>query len=110
MTLASRWSRLAPWTALIVAPTAWLLHHQVLSDMLHFDCHLGGATAGLVAAALAVAALLGAGYASWRARRDEGASEGRYFVAILGTLFTGVSLFAIALQTLATLILPGCGA
>jgi len=109
MTLASRWSRLAPWTALIVAPTAWLLHHQVLSDMLHFDCHLGGPAAGLIAATLAIAALVGAGLLSWRARREEGASEGRYFIAVLGTLFAGVSLFAIALQTLATLILPGCG-
>jgi len=110
MTLASRWSRIAPWMALIAAPLAWAIHQQVLSDMLHFNCHLGSAQAGLIMAVLAIALLLGAGFVSWRARRDEGASEGRYFIAVIGTVFTGVSLFAILLQTLATLILPGCGA
>jgi len=109
MSAASSWSRMAPWMAFIVAPLAWALHHQVLSDMLHFNCHLGSPTAGSIMAIVAVAALVTSGLLSWRARRDEGASEGRYFIAVLGTLFTGVSLFAIALQTLATFMLPGCG-
>ena len=110
MSAAGSWSRIAPWMAFIIAPLAWALHHQVLSDMLHFDCHLGSARAGVIVAVIAVAALVGSGLLSWRARRDEGASEGRYFIAVLGTMLTGVSLFAIALQTLATFILPGCGA
>ena len=43
-------SRRAPWAALFSSLSGYALHHQVLSDMLRFDCRLGDGRLFLLAA------------------------------------------------------------
>jgi hypothetical protein len=109
MNAATIRTRVAPWSGFIAAPLGWALHQQVLADMLHFNCHLGGAAAGLLGFAIAGALIVTGGWLSWRARGEERAAP-RWFVATLGTMAAALFGFAIVLQTIATLILPGCGA
>ena len=108
MNAATIRARAAPWSGFVAGPLAWALHQQVLADMLHFNCHLGGAAAGLSGFVLAGALIVAGGWISWRARGDESAAP-RWFIATLATMAAAVFGFAIVLQTLATLILPGCG-
>jgi hypothetical protein len=103
-------SRAAPWAGLIAGALGWTLHQQVLADMLHFDCHLGSAAAGLLAL-LGVGALIVAGaWVSLSSRRASGATPARQFVASLSVMAAAIFFFAVLLQTLATTILPGCAA
>jgi hypothetical protein len=103
---SARLSRLAPWAGLMAGPLAWILHQQGLANMLHFDCHLGDASKGLLAGVAAALTLAACGTISWRTRGNE---EPTRFIGTLGAMSAAMFLFAIALQTLATLILPGCG-
>ncbi|HEX3895514.1 MAG TPA: hypothetical protein VHW73_04830 [Rudaea sp.] len=99
--------RFAPWAGFIAGPTCWALHQQGFTSLLHFDCHLGSPGKGLLSFAVLTIVLLAGGLMSWRARRG---AELRQFIAMTSTLAAALFFFAIALQTVATLILPGCGA
>ncbi|HZP67214.1 MAG TPA: hypothetical protein VFB32_13005 [Rudaea sp.] len=103
-------SRFAPWAGFVAGPLGWALHQQLLADMLHFDCRLGGAVPGLVAGLCLAGVLVASASVSWRARDAEPARSLRHFVGTLSAATAAVFLFAIALQTLASVILPGCGA
>lgn len=112
MANALRYSRLAPWSGLIAGAGGWLVHQQVLADLLHFDCRLGGPAAGLLAGAAVGIAMIGAGLVSWRARgkRDEhdAPAQTRHFVALLSSMAAALFLLVVLLQTLATLMIPPC--
>lgn len=101
-------SRVAPWTGLVVGPAGWAAHHQAFSDLLHFNCHLGDSLAGAAAGALIAAMLVAAGIVSWRASALA-ASPARRFIGRLGAMAAAIFLFAVGLQTFASLLLPGCG-
>lgn len=106
MTARSFATRAAPWTGLITALPGWALHQQLLADMLHYDCHLGRTSTALIVTAVVGSVIVVAGAVSWRARAG---STLRRFVALLGVSAAAIALFAIALQMLAAVILPGCG-
>jgi uncharacterized membrane protein len=91
------------------AGLAWALSHQVGSTSAFDDCSTGNPLfVGLLGlAALALAALSGLG--SWRIwRRGGEESEVRRFLGLVGVLFAALLCLAIALQTAASFILPGC--
>lgn len=100
-------TRLAPWAGFVAGPLCWALHQQGLSGMLHFNCHLGSPVKGLVSFVVFAIVLVASGIVSWRARGDAQLTR---FIAGLSALSAALFLFAIVLQTAATLILPGCGA
>ena len=103
-------SRAAPWAGLIAGALGWTLHQQVLADMLHFDCHLGSATAGLLALLLVGALIVAGAWVSLASRRASATMPARQFVATLSVMAAAIFFFAVLLQTLANMILPGCGA
>jgi hypothetical protein len=103
-------SRAAPWAGLIAGALGWTLHQQVLADMLHFDCHLGSAAAGLLALLSVGALILAGAWVSLASRSASAATPARRFVASLSVMAAAIFFFAVLLQTLATVILPGCGA
>ncbi|HEX6833889.1 MAG TPA: hypothetical protein VF132_10195 [Rudaea sp.] len=107
MTAATLGSRIAPWSGLFAALPGWALHQQLLADLVHYNCHLGRSANGLAAGALIAIVIVIAGWISWRARSG---SELRRFIAGMSVAGAALALFAIAMQTLATFILPGCGA
>jgi membrane associated rhomboid family serine protease len=105
-------SRIAPWSGLIAGMLAEIVHHQLLSDMLRFDCRLGGASAGL-AVGIPALALIALGIAmSWAAVRgadpDAPHSETRRFIAQVSGMMGGLLAIAIVWQTMATMIVPAC--
>jgi hypothetical protein len=110
MTAALAHSRGAPWAGLIAGAIGWSLHQQVLADMLHFNCHFGGTAPGLIGLLLVGALIVAGAWLSLSARNAPGATPSRQFVASLSVMAAGIFGFAVLLQTLASAILPGCGA
>ena len=107
-------SRFAPWFGLIVALAGEALHHQVLSDMLRYDCRLGQPANGLLAAvAVLVAMGLGA-WLSWEAVRgkevENAQDANRRFIARLSVMTAALLAVAVIWQTLATVVVPPCPA
>ena len=105
-------SSVSPWSGLIAAPVAWLLHHQGVADATYFDCGLGNPATALGVGALSLL-LLGLGaWLSWRARRSPDTvhiePQGRYFLSMMSLLLCALLGFAILLQLMAGLIVPGC--
>lgn len=99
--------RFAPWAGLVAAPVCLALHQQGLTSLLHYDCHLGSPGKGALSFVILAVVLVASGTMSWRARSG---SELRRFLAVGSVLAASLVLFAIAMQTAATFILPGCGA
>ena len=101
--------RLPAWrlvTMLGAGPLGWMLHQQLQSSLEHFDCRYGGPTYGAIAGALIGSGVVAAGLDAWRMRaRAAGVMQ---FLATAGCLSAALFLFAIALQTLAALIVPVC--
>jgi uncharacterized iron-regulated membrane protein len=62
--------RLAPWAGIVAGPLCWALHQQGFSSLLHFDCHLGSATKGLVSFVVLAIVLVASGIVSWRWRSN----------------------------------------
>ena len=107
-------SRFAPWLGLAVALAGEALHHQVLSDMLRYDCRLGHPANGLLAAgAVLVAMGLGA-WLSWKAVRGKDVQNAqdanRRFIARLSVMAAALLAVAVIWQTLATVVVPPCPA
>ena len=105
-------SKLAPWAGLIAGMVAEIVHHQLLSDMLRYDCRLGGAAAGL-AVGIPALLLIAAGVAvSWASARggdpDAAHAQTRRFIAQVSTMMGGLLAVAISWQTMATMIVPAC--
>jgi len=94
------------WLAVAAGPAGWMLHQQLLSDLEHFDCRLGGPVLGIIVSALIGACVVIGGVLCWRlgARTD----EPMRFIGTLGAVSAAIFLFAIVLQMLGTLIVPVC--
>lgn len=107
-----RQSMLAPWAGVFLGALAWFAHHQVGSNANYWDCSLDRVwlTAGSGLLFGAVAAV--GGVISWLARAappsSAGRPESRGFAAALGAMAAALFLFAILLQALSGLIVPGC--
>jgi hypothetical protein len=100
----------------VAGPSGWLIQHQGGSNTVFWNCTLGQpwlvVTLGLVGAAVALAG----GWLSLRAARTAGTedsdSPGRgsqRFIGTLGALAVAIFLVVIVGQTMAGLILQGCG-
>lgn len=112
MTLKLRRSALAPWTGVFLGALAWFAHHQIASGANYWDCTIHrmwltagtGVVFGLVAAA--------GGAVSWRARTISPANPdrpgSRSFAGAVGAMAAAIFVFAIFLQSLSGLIVPGC--
>ena len=95
------------WVAMLAAgPLGWVLHQQLSSALEHFDCRNSGPAYGVLAGLLIGGTVFACGIDAWRTRaRVTGAMR---FLAGVGALSAAMFLFAIALQTLAALIVPVC--
>ncbi|MBP2292892.1 hypothetical protein [Azospirillum rugosum] len=105
-----------PWAGWLAGPLGWIIQHQGGSNTVFWNCTLGQpslvVTLGVVGALVA----LGGGWLSWRAVRDVGSGEtvephwgSQRFIGMVGVLVVLIVLVAIAGQTMAGLILRGCG-
>ncbi|WP_109107799.1 hypothetical protein [Azospirillum sp. TSO35-2] len=114
--MAARHIPVTAWAGWIAGPAGWLIQHQGGSDTVYWNCALGRpslvVTLGVVGALVALAG----GWLSWRAARAAGPvdseSPGRgsqRFIGTLGALAVAIVLVAITGQTMAGLILQGCG-
>lgn len=106
----------SPWAGWLAGPLGWIIQHQGGSDTVFWNCNLGQpslvVTLGVVGALVA----LGGGWLSWRAMRDAGPADiaeprwgSQRFIGMVGVLVVLIVLVAIAGQTMAGLILHGCG-
>ena len=101
-----------PWAGLLSGMLGAGIQHQLLSDMLHFDCRLGGPMPGLLVGAFALVLIASGAGASWRCVRDgearTAAGATRRFVA--GLSLMGAALFALLVcwQSVSGLVLPSC--
>ena len=105
-------SRFAPWAGLVAGTVAEIVHHQLLSDMLRYDCRLGGSNAGLLVGIPALL-LIAAGVAlSWAGVRGGDPQlphhQTRRFIAQVSTMLAALLAVGIVWQTLATMIVPAC--
>lgn len=63
-----------PWAGLIAGVGGWIVHHQLISDALHFDCRAGNAAStAMVGVLVIVVIVLGAAW-SWPLLREAGMS------------------------------------
>jgi hypothetical protein len=110
--MRQRFAGVAPWSALIAAGTAWALHHQGMSDALHFDCNATTDWVDFAWGVVALAVVVAGALASWRTlpRADLSAPAAAYrrFVVHLGLMAAALAMLAIGLQMVAGAILPGC--
>ena len=98
-----------PWLGLAGGALGWALTHQIGSNAIFDDCHVGSpafvALIGLAGLLIAVAGGL-ASLAAWR--RGEAETPGRRLVGAVGALLALLAAFAIVLQSIAPLIMPPC--
>ena len=110
--LKERLVGLAPWAALAGAGAGWFLHHQVVSDALHFGCHPQAIGLDLAWGAVAVGLVVAGAIVSVRTlpARDAASAEAalRRFIVHLGLMATGLATLAIVLGVAAGFLLPGC--
>jgi hypothetical protein len=106
----SRWSRAAaPWAGLAGGALAWVLHHQILSDSLRFNCAAVSTPRALVALLGATVLCACGGTVSWRVTRGEqSAHSGRVFAAWVSVVCAGIFFMAVLMQAIASLSVPGC--
>lgn len=104
-------SPLAPWLGWLAAPTAWVVHHQGIADAVYFDCHVGERGVDVWVGVLCILLALAGGVLSWAGQDgpEEGAKlRNRKFVAAMGLGMGLLFSVALAFQTLASAIIPGC--
>jgi hypothetical protein len=104
-------SGLTPWLGWISGPIAWVIHHQVIADSVYFDCHVGERGADVVVGLLCILLALAGGALSWAGRQgpaDQPKPKNRRFIADMGLGMALLFTVALAFQTLAGFIIPGC--
>jgi len=110
--IRDRLSGIAPWSGLIGAGMGFALHHQVLSDALHFDCNDTAGGAGIVTGLVALIVVFGGGLVSWRALPAADATSPAAtlprFIGHMSVMAALLATLGIALLMLAGAILPGC--
>jgi hypothetical protein len=102
-------ARTAPWAGLAAGSLAWIVHQQLLSDALRFDC--AAVSPGRAVGALAIGLLLcvgGAGVSWYGIRVKDRTGPGHGFVGWVSIFSAGIFALAIAMQALASLTVPGC--
>lgn len=106
----TRWRRLQPWAALLMPPVAWMLFEYGLATSLRPACDAIGRWLGPAWGAASLLACLGAAGLAYPLSRQVGGAEASLgaWLARLALVGAGVFALAIALQTLATLIVPSC--
>ena len=102
-----RWQRFAPWAGLVGGALAWSLHHQGGSDALHFGCDAHAGVLAAIGGVLALIVAVAGGWISWRAAATD-APAGHRFVARMTALAAGIFALTIAMQTVASLLVPTC--
>jgi hypothetical protein len=104
-------ARLATWAGLLGAALLWAVNMEVGQILPAFDCTQQVHVSGLISAAFTGLALLAA-LISWRSARTIptgfGSPRTLRFDAALSALGALVFAFALALQTIASLMLTGC--
>ena len=110
--IRDRLSGIAPWSGLIGAGLGFALHHQVLSDALHFDCNATAGGTGVVMGLVALAVVSAGGLVSWRALpaadTTSPATTLRRFIVHMSVMAALLAALGIVLLMLAGAILPGC--
>jgi hypothetical protein len=99
------------WAGLVVAPTAWAIHHQAGSDLNFTDCRTGDASLLIpIGLAMLALALLGGGLSltAWRAGRKAPQDGSARFIPTLGVMAGALFSLVILVQTAAAVILPPC--
>ena len=102
------------WAGLVAAPAAWVVHHQLGSDLNFADCARGdGVTLVLVGLASLAVALAAGGFSLQAWRRAPPAPEGGTppvgrFLATLSLMSSFLFSLVIITQILAALTLPPC--
>jgi protein-S-isoprenylcysteine O-methyltransferase Ste14 len=107
MERASWRQRFAPWAGLVGGALAWSLHHQVSSDALHFGCDTEVGPLAVAGGVLALFVALAGGWMSWRASGAD-APSGHRFVGRMTALCAGIFALVIAMQIIASLLVPTC--
>jgi hypothetical protein len=107
MRRANALMELWPWAGLIGAALGWALDHQVGGDGIFFQCDRGAAWTTIVGV-LCLLLTAASGFASFRLWRGDRETPARRFIALLGVLFAVLLAIAIALPTIAAIILPAC--
>lgn len=112
MAVNLRTSKFAPWSGLVAGMVAEIVHHQLLSDMLRYDCRLGGGDAGLVVGIPALALIALGAWVSWASTRGGDPAlphyQTRRFVAQVALMVSALLAIGIGWQTMATMIVPAC--
>lgn len=102
-------ARLAPWAGLAGGAVAWIVHQQLLSDVLRFNCHAVSPVRAVTALAIALALCTGTAAISWYGIRvKHRTGPGHAFVGWLSIFSAGIFALAIAMQAMASLTVPGC--
>jgi hypothetical protein len=105
------WRSLA---ALAAAPLAWMVHHQLGSDLNYADCHRGTnpvvAAIGLCAllAALIACAITALDFRAERAGSQHPGTGMRRFMAAFSLMLGALLTLTIAVQVMASLVVPAC--
>ena len=112
MTPALRRSQWAPWAGLFAGAAGWFLHQQAGADANYWDGRFGGPLWTVLVAIVSAVIILSGAWLSWTSRREpEGGEEApatRRFGGLVGACAALIFLFAVVLQTLASLIVPSC--
>lgn len=112
MAVTPRTSGFAPWAGLVAALLAEIVHHQLLSDMLRYDCTLGSAASGVAVGVPALALVALGAWTSWASTRggdpDAPHVQTRRFIAHVALMMAALIAVGIVWQTLATVLVPAC--
>ena len=101
---------LQPWAGVIGGVAGWYLSQQAGSNMVFSRCTAAhGLSVGLISLCGLVLVASGAIWSFQVWREDRASGGGRQFVGLLGTMVATVLAFPILMQTIAGLLVPGCG-
>lgn len=106
----SMWRNLIPWAGIIAGVLGWGLSHQIGSNSVFDDCTARGGGFVLLVGAVALLLTILGGLISLGVWRSVTKSNPRRFVGLLSALLALLAAFAVALQSIAGLILPACAA
>jgi hypothetical protein len=104
----SIFGQLQPWLGMVMAAAGWAGSHQVASASIFDDCRAASPLFVLLTGLIGLALAIAGGLFSLIARRRQGESAGRHFIALTGILFAALASFAIVLQSVSALIIPPC--
>jgi len=100
------------WVGLAAAPVGWAVAMQLGQILPYVDCAEQIRSSAAVAAAATVIAVLSGGASWWSVHRGRLAVAAKpstlRFVGLLGAMTSFVFAFALALQTVASMVLSGC--